>query len=97
MITAIIVCVTVIFCVIWITLWAKHMVVRNLPMFTYGECVWKKEEQSEPSAQPIGFKPEEEQPKDKTDKEAKEAVFKDPVTMTAALLRGEVDIDDITI
>lgn len=96
MIIAIIVCVTVIFCVIWITLWARHMVVSNLPMFTYGECVWKEEEQDEPNSQPIGFKPEEEQSKDKTAKEAKEAVFKDPVTMTAALLRGEVDIDDIT-
>ena len=103
MISTLIVCLTVIFCVVWITLWIKHMVSRNMPLFTYGECVWKDESNTEgafPVTQPIGFAdsdvPEEEQPKDKTDKEIKDAYLKDPITLTASLLRGEVDIDDIT-
>lgn len=78
------------------------MSTAELPMFTYGECVKTELPDSTPSGSPIGFKaPEDEQnkentDKEKTDKEVKEAMFKDPITMTAALLRGEVDIDDIT-
>jgi hypothetical protein len=44
----------------------------------------------------MGFAPpEEDKPKDKTDKELKDAIMADPITMTAALLRGEVDIDEL--
>ena len=74
------------------------MVVRNLPLFTYGQCVWKDTDSVKPSeAHPIDFKAEakEDEDKDPTNKEQKEAYLKDPVTLTAALLRGEVDIDDI--
>lgn len=98
--SVLIICLTIIFCVVWITLWIKHMVVRNLPLFTYGQCVWKDADSVKPSeAHPIGFKAEEDEDEDKlkgpTNKEQKEAYLKDPVTLTAALLRGEVDIDDI--
>ena len=73
------------------------MVVRNLPLFTYGACVWKDENSTKaPEVYPVGFQSEEEdKPKDPTNKEQKEAYLKDPVTLTASLLRGEVDIDDI--
>lgn len=80
------------------------MVVRNLPLFTYGQCVWKDADSVKPSeAHPIGFQAEADKDKDEnedklkgpTNKEQKEAYLKDPVTLTAALLRGEVDIDDI--
>lgn len=100
MITTLIICLTVIFCVVWITLWIKHMVVRSLPMFTYGECVWKDkvEEPTQGGTNPVGFTaPEEEPTVKKSDKEIKDAFMRDPITMTAALLRGEVDIDDVTI
>ena len=102
MITTLIICLTVVFCVIWITLWVKHMSVNGLPMFTHGECVWKDkvEEPTQGETNPIGFSAEEtsepETPEKKSDKEQKEAVLKDPITMFSALLRGEVDIDDIT-
>ena len=100
MITTIIICLTVIFCVVWITGWATHMSTNNLPMFTYGECTWedKVEGPTQGETNPIGFTDSEEpeQPKAKTDKEQKEAVLKDPITMFSALLRGEVDIDDVT-
>lgn len=100
MIKTLIICLTVIFCVVWITLWIKHMVTRNLPMFTYGECVWKDEKASdEPTSvdHPIGFQPEDNsiEAKAKTAKEQKEAYLSDPIALTATLLRGEVDIDDI--
>ena len=99
MITTLITCATVIFCVVWITLWIKHMVIKNLPMFTYGECVWndKVEEPTQGETNPVGFSaPEEEAPTEKkSDKEVKDLIMKDPITMTAALLRGEVDIDEL--
>jgi hypothetical protein len=69
----------------------------ELPMFTYGECVKKETSDFVPINQPIGFTPpEEEKTPEQTKKEQQEAMLKDPITMTAALLRGEVDIDDIT-
>ena len=94
--TALIICITIILCLFLLLKWAKDMSTAGLPMFTYGECV-----QTEPETAPvdnlIGFKAEEEEkPKDKTDKEIKEAYLKDPITLAASLLRGEVDIDDIT-
>lgn len=77
------------------------MSVRGLPMFTYGECVWKDkvEEPTQGETNPIGFsaEAEEENTEKKSDKEQKDAVLKDPITMFSALLRGEVDIDDVTI
>ena len=103
MITTLIICATVIFCVIWITLWIKHMSVRGLPMFTYGECVWKDkvEEPTQGETNPIGFSvegtAEADDSEKKSEKEQKDAVLKDPITMFSALLRGEVDIDDVTI
>ena len=100
MITTLIICLTIIFCVVWLTLWARHMVVRNLPMFTYGECVYKDavEEPTQDETNRMGFSaPEEEPSEKKSDKEIKDAYMKDPITMTAALLRGEVDIDELTI
>ena len=101
MITTLMICVTIIFCVIWITLWAKHMVTNNLPMFTYGECVWKDKYEGPTQGETnlVGFAPpEEEKPAEKkSDKEVKDAIMADPITMTAALLRGEVDIDELSI
>jgi hypothetical protein len=99
MITTLIICVTIIFCIVWITLWTKHMGTHNLPMFTYGECVWKDkvEEPTQGKTNPVGFVPaEEESSEKKSDKAVKDAIMADPITMTAALLRGEVDIDELT-
>ena len=93
MITTLIICLTVIFCVTWLTVWATFMALRQLPMFTFGECI-QKEPVVEDEPNPIGFS-DTEAPKEKTPKEEKESLMSDPITMTAALLRGEVDIDDI--
>ena len=101
MITTLIICLTIIICVIWITLWVKHMVSRNLPLFTYGECVWndKPTNTSQSKTHPIGFADSTEQTsepdKKPTDKEIREALMQDPITLCASLLRGEVDIDDV--
>ena len=105
MITALIICLTIIFCVVWITLWIKHMVVRNLPLFTYGQCVWKPEEDalSKQVNNPIGFTPsvseetESDTGEQKSDKEKKESLAEDPTTLITALLRGEVDIDELNV
>ena len=101
MIIATVCCITVIFCVVWITMWIGHMVKHGYLLWTYGECVWKDEDKPvEEETHPIGFVPvetkEEEAPKKPSDKEVKEALLADPAIMFSALLRGEVDIDDIT-
>lgn len=97
MTTALIICLTVIICLILVLKWAKDMSMAELPMFTYGECVKKETSDYVPDRTPIGFTAPEEAPTEKkSDKEIKEAFMKDPITMTAALLRGEVDIDDVT-
>lgn len=100
MITAAIICITVLIGLVLILKWAKDMSTANLPMFTYGECVWKEESSVVTEPTLIGFKPEdtseEKQVDEKTKKEIREAYLKDPITLTASLLRGEVDIDDIT-
>lgn len=80
--------------------WMRQMVEDGLPMFTYGELVWKNKTEDSDTGETIqmGFAPPEEpeQSKETTAKEQKDAVLKDPITMFSALLRGEVDIDDIT-
>lgn len=98
MIITAIICFTVVLCLFLILKWAKDMSTAQLPMFTYGECVWKDkvEGPTQGETNPIGFAPSEEGSKTKTEKEIKDAILADPITMTAALLRGEVDIDDIT-
>ena len=91
------ICLFVYLTVSMILRWIRQMAEDELPMFTYGECVKKEQPEYTPGRTPIGFQAsDEETSKDKTDKEIKEAILTDPITMTAALLRGEVDIDDIT-
>lgn len=96
MITTLIICATVVLCLLLVLKWIKDMSAAELPMFTYGECVQKEESDYTPIKQTIGFEAPEESSEKKSDKEIKEALMKDPITMTAALLRGEVDIDDVT-
>ena len=37
------------------------MVVRNLPLFTYGVCVWKDKDSTDvPTVHPVGFQAEDE-------------------------------------
>lgn len=103
MIICLIICLTIIFCTVYLTLWVKHMVTHNLPMFTYGECVWKDTTSEADTTHPVGFIDTAEttepvvEEKKPTVKEQKEALMQDPTTLLAALLRGEVDIDDIRI
>lgn len=74
------------------------MSTAELPMFTYAECVKKEKPDFVPVNTPIGFVPPDdtEESKKKTASEIKEALLKDPTTLITSLLRGEVDIDDIT-
>lgn len=99
MITTLIICVTVVLIICIILKWITDMSRAELPMFTYGECVQKETEEYTPHKDPIGFTPpEEDKPAEKkSDKEIKDAIMTDPITMAAALLRGEVDIDELTI
>lgn len=78
------------------------MALAGLPMFTHGECVQKDNTSAEPPVHnPVGFATEHSEEtaevKKPTEKEQKEALMKDPTTLLAALLRGEVDIDDVRI
>lgn len=91
-----IICGTVIICLFLILKWAHDMSTAELPMFTYAECVKKEASDDAPVNTPIGFAAPEEKPNEKTKKELKDAYLTDPITLTASLLRGEVDIDDIS-
>ena len=98
MTTTLIICGTVVLCLMIILKWVTDMSRAELPMFTYGECVWsdKVEEPTQGETNPVGFAPPEESAAKKSEKEIKDAMMADPITMTAALLRGEVDIDELT-
>lgn len=101
--TALIICLTIIFCVVWLTTWAKHMSKCELPMFTYAECERTyagEEDDSAPEEIPIGFKAPEEKTEEKTeeqlsDVEKMDRLLSDTASTVSALLRGEVDFDDI--
>lgn len=96
MISVLIICITIVFCIIYITQWARNMSKNNLPMFTYGECLYKVEDVPTTAQEtPIGFEAPAEDKK-LTDQEKKDELLADPVMMCAALLRGEVDVDELT-
>ena len=79
--------------------WIRKMAEDGLPMFTHGSLEWKpNSDDEETTTTPIGFNPptEDDTPETKpTDAEIKEAILQDPSKMISALMRGEVDIDEI--
>ena len=78
--------------------WIRKMAEDGLPMFTHGSLEWKPNSDDEETKIPIGFNPptEDDTPEAKpTDAEIKEAILQDPSKMISALMRGEVDIDEI--
>lgn len=93
-----IICLTVVFCVVYLTQWTTYMSRKQLPHFTVGNLVPKQDAPAEKTA-PIGFiEPTTvaEQPEEKlSDKEKAEAVLKDTASTISALLRGEVDFDEL--
>lgn len=101
--TALIICLTIIFCVVWITTWAKHMSKCELPMFTYAECerTYAGEEDDEaPVEIPMRFQPPEEKTEEKTEEQMSDVeklnqILSDTASTVSSLLRGEVDFDDI--
>lgn len=98
MIICFMICITVVFCVVYILHWARNMAQDNLPMFTWGECVYKEEQPTTTETHPLGFVVDETHDEEKkpTDGEIKEQQLADPVMLCAALIRGEVDIDELT-
>ena len=78
--------------------WIRKMAEDGLPMFTHSSLEWKPNSDNEETKPPIGFNPptEDDTPEAKpTDAEIKEAILQDPSKMISALMRGEVDIDEI--
>lgn len=78
--------------------WIRKMAEDRLPMFTHGVLEWKPNSNKEGTQTPIGFNPtpEDDTPEAKpTDAEIKEAILQDPSKMISALMRGEVDIDEV--
>lgn len=75
------------------------MVEHNMPLFTYGRCEWvSSDKENTDTVNPIGFTANEETSgtiKEKSDKELFEELLKDSASTISALLRGEVDFDDI--
>ena len=78
--------------------WIRKMSEDGLPMFTHSNLELKPNSDNEETKTPIGFNPptEDNTPEAKpTDAEIKEAILQDPSKMISALMRGEVDIDEI--
>ena len=78
--------------------WIRQMAEDGLPMFTHGSLEWKPNSDKEETKTPVGFSPptEDATPEAKpTDAEIKEDMLQDPSKMISALMRGEVDIDEI--
>lgn len=78
--------------------WIRKMAEDRLPMFIYGYLECTPNSDKEETKTPIGFNPptEDDTPETKpTDAEVKEAILRDPSKMISALMRGEVDIDEI--
>lgn len=101
MITALIVCITVVLCIVWLTLWVTYMSKHSLPMWLFAECV-HKEENYAPTTPPIGFQadPDSDETdkaaeKELSDRELRDQLLSDTASTISALLRGEVDFDDI--
>ena len=87
--------------------WIRQMAEDGLPMFTHGSLEWKPNSDKEETKPPIGFnpptegvtseaEPKEVEEKQPTSEEAKEILRSDPIMLCAALLRGEVDVDEFT-
>lgn len=96
-ITAII-CLFVYLTINMILRWIRRMAEDGLPMFTHGSLEWKPNLDNEEIKPTLGFNPppEDVTPEAKpTDAEIKEAMLQDPSKMISALMRGEVDIDEI--
>lgn len=96
-ITAII-CLFVYLIINMILRWIRQMAEDGLPMFTHGSLEWRPNSDKEETKLPVGFSPpiEDVTPEAKpTDAEIKEAILQDPSKMISALMRGEVDIDEI--
>lgn len=96
-ITAII-CLFVYLTINMILRWIRQMAEDGLPMFTHGSLEWKPNSDKEETKPPVGFSPptEDVAPEAKpTDAEIKEAILQDPSKMISALMRGEVDIDEV--
>ena len=71
----------------------------ELPMFTYAECERTSDDEEcdeAPVEIPIGFRPPEEKPEEQmSDQEKMNKILSDTASTVSALLRGEVDFDDI--
>ena len=96
-ITAII-CLSIYLVIEMILRWIRKMAEDGLPMFTHGSLEWKPNSDNDETKPPIGFNSptEDDIPETKpTDAEIKEAILQDPSKMISALMRGEVDIDEI--
>jgi hypothetical protein len=94
----VIICLFIYLVVDMILRWIRKMAEDGLPMFTHGSLEWKPNSDKEETKTPIGFNPlaEADTPETKpTDAEIKEAILQDPSKMISALMRGEVDIDEI--
>ena len=93
-ITAII-CLFVYLTISMILRWIRQMAEDGLPMFTHGTLVWHRNKPEDPK-HPLGFSPEETPvDKEQSDREKLDAILSDTASTVSALLRGEVDFDEI--
>ena len=99
-VNVIIICLTVLLAIVYITLWLTYMAKCKLPCFTLGTLEPEPEQpKAEVATKPIGFVTTNDTPEGKveerSDKEKQEMLLSDVASTISSLLRGEVDFDDI--
>lgn len=99
-VNVIIICVTILLAIVYITFWLTYMARRKLPCVTVGTLEPKPEQPAVAApTNAIGFvttsDTSEDKVEERSDKEEKETLLKDVASTVSSLLRGEVDFDDI--
>lgn len=92
------ICVTFVLSFMYLLNWIKDMAEQGLPMFTHGVLEWKPKQSTDAKTNVIGFEGSTDEPpieEKKSDKEEKAQTLTDMTSTVSALLRGEIDIDEI--
>lgn len=101
--TTLIICITVIIVtllicatIVYITQFVRWMAQHQLPMYTHAELQWVPNTPAPVEEKPVGFQVPENTTEPKlTDVEKMNQILSDAASTVSALMRGEVDFDDI--
>lgn len=95
MIKCIIICATVVFCIIYILHWLKSMTVSGYPHITVGHLTPASEEPAADVPAAIGYVlPSDDGEPKESDVEQRNKLLRDMASTYTAIMRGEFDLDE---